>query len=136
MSDPRSNCEIQVNVRYSEVDRMGVPHHSRYWPYFEMARIELLRAGGNSYREVEDAGLFFVVAKCSARYRIPAMYDDTLTIKAAIVKMGRAGIDHEYEVWRKSDGLLLATAETTIACVDRDGRLTPIPDSIRKSDIS
>jgi len=46
--------------------------------------------------------------------------------------MGAARIDHTYELKRKSDGLLLATAETTIACVDRGGGIIPIPDRIRR----
>ena len=109
---------------------MGAVHHSRYWVYFEMGRTELLRRAGVSYRDLEAAGVFFVVAKCSARYRAPARYDDQLILTTEIVRMGRARIDHAYQLKRKGDGLLLATAETTLACVDRDGRLIPIPDEI------
>ncbi len=36
--------EITFRVRYPETDGMGVVHHSRYFQYFEMGRVELLRA--------------------------------------------------------------------------------------------
>lgn len=123
--------EIEVRVRYCEVDRMGVLHHSRYWPFLEMARIELLRVCGSDYGRVEDGGVFLVVSKCSACYLAPAYYDDVLTIKVRVAKMGKARIDHKYEVVRKADDVLIATAETTIACIDGDGRIIGLPDYIR-----
>ena len=133
MSRAVDSCEIEVRVRYAEVDRMGSLHHSRYWTYFEMGRTELLRAAGVTYRDLEEAGVFFVVAKCSARFRAAAHYDDQLVLTTRIVRMGQARIDHAYDLKRKADGRLLATAETTLACVDRDGRIIAIPDFIRTS---
>ena len=123
--------DIEIRVRYAEVDAMGVLHHSQYWVYFEMGRTELLRAGGINYRDCEQAGVFFVLSKCSAKFLAPARYDDVLTLTTRITKMGTARIDHAYELRRQSDGLLLATAETTLACVDRDGQVIPIPPDIR-----
>ena len=128
MTVPPSQCEIEVRVRYAEVDAMGVLHHSRFWVYFEMGRTELLRKAGVAYRDLEERGVFFVVAKCAARFLAPARYDDVLVLSTRIVRMGAACIDHAYELKRKEDGLLLATAETTIACVDRAGQIIAIPE--------
>jgi acyl-CoA thioester hydrolase len=124
-------CDIEIRVRYAEVDPMGVLHHSRYWVYFEMGRTELLRAGGIAYRDCEREGVFFVLSKCSARFLAPGRYDEVLTLTTRITRMGTARIDHAYELRRKSDGVLLATAETTLACVSRDGEIIPIPPNIR-----
>jgi acyl-CoA thioester hydrolase len=124
-------CDIEVRVRYAEVDAMGVLHHSRYWVFFEMGRTELLRRAGVSYRDLEAQGVYFVVAKCAARFLAPARYDDELVLTTRITRMGAARIDHAYELKRKADGLLLATADTTIACVDRNGQIIAIPDFIR-----
>ena len=129
-----SRCDIEIRVRYAEVDRMGVLHHSRYWVYFEMGRTELLRQAGVTYRDLEQAGVYFVVARCAARFHAPARYDDVLKLTTEVGSMGRARIDHTYRLCRKGDGLLLATAEITIACVDADGRLQPIPESVRGDD--
>ena len=128
---PPASCDISIRVRYVEVDPMGALHHSRFWVYFEMGRTELLRRSGVSYADLEKAGVFFVVAKCSARYLAPARYDDELTLTTRITRVGAARIDHAYELKRTTDGLLLATAETTIACVDRDGRISAIPEFIK-----
>ena len=125
---PVQSCDVEIRVRYAEVDQMGALHHSRYWVYFEIGRTELLRLQGVPYSECERRGVFFVVARCSARFRAPARYDEALVLSTRVVKMGAARIDHQYELKRKSDGQLLATAETTLACVDRDGCVVAIPD--------
>jgi acyl-CoA thioester hydrolase len=124
------SCDIEIRVRYAEADAMGVLHHSRYWVYFEMGRTELLRRQGVAYSDCEKAGVFFVVAKCSARFLAPARYDNVLTLTTRIARTGAARIDHAYELKRASDGKLLATAETTLACVNRDGQIIPIPDLV------
>ena len=124
------SCEMNLRVRYVEVDQMGALHHSRFWVYFEMGRTELLRQSGVRYADLEKAGVFFVVAKCSARYIAPARYDDELTLVTRVTRMGAARIDHAYELKRTTDGLLLATAETTLACVNRDGEIIAIPEFI------
>ena len=47
----------QVKVRYGETDQMGVVYHGNYPQYFEIGRIEWLRALGISYKEMEDQGI-------------------------------------------------------------------------------
>jgi acyl-CoA thioester hydrolase len=120
---------ISIRVRYPEVDAMGYLHHSRYFQYFEMGRVELLRAIGHSYADLEKAGIFFAVVKVECRYRAPARYDEELTLLTRMVKQTTVRIDHEYELRRGET--LLAEAATTIACVGREGALQPIPDFLR-----
>src|SRR5881628_4271312 len=71
---------ITLRVRYPEVDAMGYLHHSRFFQYFEIGRVELLRSMGHSYADLERQGVFFVVTKAEIRYRAPARYDDELTL--------------------------------------------------------
>lgn len=118
--------EIQIRVRYAEADPMGYLHHAHYFTYFEMGRTELLRAQGWSYRDIEARGQFIVVVKLSCRFHRPARYDDLLTLRTWVTRVTRARIEHRYELWR--DGTLLTEAESTLACVDRDGQLQPIPE--------
>jgi acyl-CoA thioester hydrolase len=128
MADRIESCDIEIRVRYEEVDRMGALHHSRFWIYFEMGRTELLRLQGACYAECEQRGVFFVVAKAAIKYLAPARYDELLVLTTKVAKTGMARIEHTYELHRKEDSQLLATGETTLACVDRDGKLMGIPD--------
>ncbi len=119
---------INIRVRYPEVDAMGYLHHSRYLQYFEMGRVELLRSLGHSYADLEKAGVFFVVVKAEVRYKAPAKYDDELTLTTKLVKQTHVRYDHVYELKRGTT--VLAEGATTIACVDREGQLTQIPESL------
>ena len=110
---------------------MGVLHHSRHWVYFEMGRTELLRAGGMTYRECEEAGVYLVVVRGSVRYLAPARYDDVLVLTTRLEKLGQVKIEHSYELRRTDDNRPLATAQTTLACVNREGKLIAIPASLR-----
>lgn len=122
---------IEIRVRYPETDPMGYLHHSRFFQYFEMGRIELLRANGTSYADLERQGLFFAVVKAAVNYRSPARFDDLLTLQTAIVRQTAVRIDHRYELYH--DTILIADATTTIACVDRGGKLQAIPPSITRT---
>jgi acyl-CoA thioester hydrolase len=133
MTSTIESCDIEIRVRYAEVDRMGVVHHSHYWVYFEMGRTELLRRQDIAYADLEREGVLFVVVKCMARFLAPARYDEALRLTTRITRMRAARIDHAYELRRAGDGQLLCTAETTLACVDPDGGVIPIPERIRQA---
>ena len=117
---------ITIRVRYPEVDAMGYLHHSRFFQYFEIGRVELLRSLGFSYAELERQGVFFVVVKVQCRYRAPARYDEELQLTTRVDRQTHVRIDHSYAL--KRGDTLLAEASTTIACVDREGRVCQIPE--------
>lgn len=119
---------ITIRVRYPETDPMGYLHHSRYFQYFEIGRVELLRSHGHNYADLERQGVLFVVVKAECRYKSPARYDEELQLLTRVTKQTTVRIDHAYELIR--DGTVLAEGSTTIACVGRDGLLRPIPDSL------
>jgi len=95
---PLASHETQIRVRYQETDGQRRVHHANFLTYFEVARTEMLRARGATYREFEDAGLFLVVAEASCRYRAAAEYDDLLLVRTYVEKIGGASIEHNYEV--------------------------------------
>lgn len=124
--DHPPQTSITVRVRYSECDPMGVVHHAVYPIWMELARTDLLRLRGTSYRELEASGVCFVVARMSLRYRRPARYDDELTVTCRLDRTGPVKVDHVYEIHRGDE--LLLTAETTLVCTDAQGRPQAIPD--------
>lgn len=119
---------ISIRVRYPEVDAMGYLHHSRYLQYFEMGRIEALRAAGFAYADLEARGVLFVVIKAEIRYKAPAKYDDELTLTTRLEKATHVRYDHSYTLSRA--GTVLAEGSTSIACIDRNGELQKIPDGM------
>ncbi len=118
--------DIQIRVRYQETDGQGRVHHANYFTYFELARTEILRAAGMSYRQVEEAGYHLVVAEIGCEYFLPASFDDLLTLRTTVVRVKGARIEHQYEVFRDAD--LLARGHSVVACIDRSGKVRRLPD--------
>src|SRR5882672_2538558 len=121
--------EIQIRVRYAETDQMGLLHHANYLVYFEQGRIELLRSQGFTYRDIEAQGFYLVLTKLQVRYKSPAYYDDLLTLRTTVVRTTLVKIEHRYELFRGE--ALLAEAETTLGCVNRQGQVQALPQFLR-----
>jgi acyl-CoA thioester hydrolase len=100
-------------------------HHANYLVYFEQARTELLRTHHGAYKELEDQGYYLVIAKVEIRYKSPAHYDDVLTIRTTVTRTTPIRIEHSYDVFR--EGVLICEGTTTLACVDRAGKLQAMP---------
>ena len=129
LPDNPSESQVRVHVRYVECDPMNVAHHSVYPVWLEIARTQLLRERGHAYRDLEARGILFVVARLNIRYRRPALYDDELIVRVRAEPCAGVKIDHTYQVKRGDD--LIATAESTIVCVDREGKVQPVPAELR-----
>jgi acyl-CoA thioester hydrolase len=121
--------DLEIRVRYQETDGQGHVHHANYLTWFELGRVELLRAAGHSYRELEAAGLFLVVAEATVRYYRPARFDDVLRLHTTATSARGARIEHSYQLFRGDE--LLAEGTTTVACIDQSGRVTRLPAWLR-----
>jgi acyl-CoA thioester hydrolase len=64
------------------------------------------------------------------RYRRPAVLGETIEIHTKIAEIKNASLTFNQEV--KRDGTLLAEAEVTLACVDKDGKPTRLPVELKK----
>jgi acyl-CoA thioester hydrolase len=120
----------QIRVRYAETDKMGLLHHANYLVYFEQARTELLRNQGLTYREMEDQGFFLVITSVEVKFKSPARYDDVLTVKTTVARSTAIRIEHSYEV--TCEDRPIAEGKTTLACVDRNGKLQALPEWFQK----
>ena len=119
---------ITVVGRYAETDQGGVIHHSVYPVWFEMGRTELLRVNGLAYKELEEAGVFFVVAELNIKYRRPARYDEKLELETSCSAVTNSKIEHTYKLTRSCDGVILAEGSSMLACVNAEGRICRIPE--------
>jgi len=121
--------EVEFRVRYHETDGQGRLHHANFINLFETGRVELLRAMGHSYKELEDQGLRLVVAEIGCRYFLPAAYDDEIRLRTTTVRAKGARIEHKYEVFRGDE--LLAEGRTVVGCVDATGKAQRLPEFLR-----
>ena len=118
---------ITIRPRYSETDQGGVVHHSVYPVWFEMGRTELLRVNGLAYKDLEEAGVFFVVAELRLKFRQPAKYDEELELVTVWSAVTASKVEHTYQLGRCSDGVILAEGSSILACVNTEGKIRRIP---------
>lgn len=109
--------ETSIRVRYGETDKMGYAYYGNYPLYYEVARTEMLRSLGITYKQMEDKGIILPVSSLTIKYVSPAFYDDLLTIKVSIRKMPLVRIEFDYEVYNGSHHLI-NKGQTTLVFVD------------------
>lgn len=118
----------KLRVRYGETDQMGVVYYGNYAEYLEQGRTEWLRALGITYKSMEENDIQLPVVNLNIDYKQPARYDDVISISTELKKLPTARIDFYYEI-HNSDGILLATASTTLVFIDRlTNKLRRAPD--------
>jgi acyl-CoA thioester hydrolase len=119
----------QVRVRYAETDRMGYVYYGNYAAYYEVGRVEALRALGCTYRSLEDSGIMLPVRDFSIHYKKPAFYDELLTVTTRIPEMPSNRIRFDYEIFNESGDLLNQGSTILVFVSAANGRPTKPPES-------
>lgn len=126
--------DVTVRVRYAETDQMGVVYHSNFLIWFEIGRVELMRALGFDYKQMElQDDTYIVVADVHCRYHHPARYDELLTVRTRILEAKTRTLKFGYEVFRQSDQKLLATGHTIHVACTRAGQVKHFPDKYKQA---
>ena len=120
--------ETRLRVRYAETDQMGVVYYANYLVWMEVGRVELCKACGFNYRDMErDDGIYLAVAEASCRYRSPARYDDEVIVRTWIEDANVRIVIFHYEM-RLADGdRILATGSTRHVFVSREMQRVRLP---------
>lgn len=93
----------RFRVRYQESDQMGVVYHANYVNWFEIGRTEMIRSLGLSYRSMEEQGVLLPVIGLDLKYKLPAKYDDYITVWTRINNFSSVRLHYEYEVRREDE---------------------------------
>ena len=125
-----STHQVEVRVRYSETDQMGVVYHGNYIPFFEIGRVEWLRDKGITYKTLEQNGIALPIVSMTLNYKKSARYDDLLFVKTKLKSYSGVKIEFDCEIWNEQEELL-TTAYFLLVFVDlKTGRPTVPPDYI------
>jgi acyl-CoA thioester hydrolase len=129
MVRPPFSFSARTRVGFSDTDAQGVVYYGRYNPYFDLARVEYLRALGLLHR---PSGGDFVMRANDVEYFAPAQFDDELEIYARVSRIGRTSVTFEFAAYKIPEDALLVTAHQTLVYVDLDERKAlPVPGDYR-----
>jgi acyl-CoA thioester hydrolase len=122
-----------LRVRYAETDKMGVVYYANYFVWFEVARTDLLRTLGWSYREMEASGVSLPVIDAQCEYLRPARYDDEIEIETEGRLLSPVRMEFRYQVRQRAGGTVTASGRTVHASLDMSGRPCRLPERIREA---
>lgn len=125
-----ADFKTKKKIYYHDTDCGGVVYYANYLKFLEEARTEWLRDRGICLKELSSKGTWFVVANVNIEYKSPAHYQDDLTILTRMDKITAARMDFLQEI--KRDDSLIARARTTLVCVGKDFKPSPIPQEVKK----
>lgn len=111
------NSVTNLRVRYSETDQMGIVYYGNYAQYLEQGRTDWLRSLGFTYKYMEEHQVMLPVINLNIDYKLPAKYDDLLTIKTSLLEIPSVKIKFYYEIKNQNDELLV-TATTSLVFLD------------------
>src|SRR2546426_6346913 len=103
----------KIRVRYKDTDCMQIVYYGNYLTYFEVGRVEFLRAQGLPMSDV-DRKVHLPVVEAVVRYVRPARLDDLLEVRCWGSERRRASVPLSFEVGSE-DGGAVATGSTAPA---------------------
>jgi acyl-CoA thioester hydrolase len=121
--------ETRLRVRYAETDQMGVVYYANYLVWMEVGRVELCKALGFDYGDMErDDGVLLAVAEACCRYLSPARFDDEVIVKSWIEEANARMATFAYEMRLAEGDRKLATGHTRHIFVNREMRRARLPE--------
>lgn len=111
-----------LTVRYAETDMMGIVHHSRYYPWFEVARTEFIKNCGMKYSDMEKMGMLLPLTKTEASYHHGLRYEDEVLIECRVSKLTVARCEFLYKVYKLPEMKLCTEGKTAHGFTDENFR--------------
>ncbi len=126
---------INIRVRYADTDQMGFVYYGNYAKYYEIARVELFRNIGLTYKSLEKMGIGMPVIEMKTNFIMPAKYDEKLVVNIKIPELPKLKIIFFYEIFNEKNELI-NTAETVLTFINLlTGKPKRVP-SIMKDKLS
>lgn len=112
-----------IDIRFSEVDSMGVVWHGSFVKFLEDGRECFGLKYGLSYLEVASLGFLIPIVDMNLSYKRSAKYGEKLIVETKFINSPAAKITFEYIIYRESDMELLVKAKTIQVFTDQKGQL-------------
>jgi YbgC/YbaW family acyl-CoA thioester hydrolase len=128
------NFTIEERVRWGDVDAARIIFYGAYIHFFEFAETELFREVGLAYGKMfDELRIWLPRVHLECDFRRAARLDDLLEVSVYVGRFGTKSMKLNFEVRRKNEDGLIATAHFVLAAVDQETFETvPIPAEMRE----
>ena len=125
-----------ITVRFGDADPAGLVYYPRIFHYLHIAMEEFFAARcGLSYeRLMKDERIGFPTVNVRAEFFVPLVYGDEAEIEVYVSQTGKSSATFEYQVRRRSDGVLCARATQIHVAMNLDERrAVSIPEKYHRA---
>ena len=112
-----------IQIRFSEVDSLGIVWHGNYVKYLEDGREAFGREFDLGYYDVYEFGLLIPIVKLDMDFKLQVRYGEGIVIETTFANDEAAKIIFDYTIYRKSDDAVVLTARSTQVFIDEKGML-------------
>jgi acyl-CoA thioester hydrolase len=125
---------IEERVRWGDVDAARIIFYGAYIRFFEFAETELFREVGLQYGVMfDELKIWLPRVHLECDFKRAARLDDLLEVSVFVGHFGTKSMRLNFEVRRKGEKELIATAHFVLAAVNQDTFETvPIPAELRE----
>lgn len=111
---------IEIEVKFSDVDMLGVVWHGNYIRYFEDGREAFGKQYGLGYMDVYNAGYVVPIVNVNCDYKRFLRYEDRVIIETVYTPTESAKINFTYRLLNAKTGEIIVKGSTVQVFVHRD----------------
>jgi YbgC/YbaW family acyl-CoA thioester hydrolase len=125
---------IEERVRWGDVDAARIIFYGAYIHFFEFAETELFREVGLHYGTMfDELKIWLPRVHLECDFYRAAQLDDLLEVSVYVGRFGNKSMRLNFEVRRKGNEEMIATAHFVLASVNQETFETiPIPSELRE----
>jgi YbgC/YbaW family acyl-CoA thioester hydrolase len=125
---------IEERVRWGDVDAARIIFYGAYIRFFEFAETELFRQVGLPYGKIfDELKIWLPRVHLECDFHRAARLDDLLEVSVFVGRFGNRSMRLNFEVRRKGESELVATAHFVLAAVSQKTFETvSIPEELRR----
>ncbi len=125
--------EKEIDIRFSEVDSMGIVWHGNYALYFEDARELFGKTYHLEYLHMYEMGFFAPLVDLRFHYKKAIKYTDPIKVVIRFHDTEAAKIIFDYEIRHRETDEIMATGQSTQVFMDLDYKLILfVPDFFKE----
>jgi acyl-CoA thioester hydrolase len=125
--------EKEVEIRFSEVDSMGIVWHGSYSLYYEDAREQFGKEFNLEYLYMFEQGFYAPLVELHFEYKHPLKYKDKAKIEITYRNTDAAKIVFDYKIFSLPENKLVATGYSVQVFLDKNFQLVwELPEFMRK----
>lgn len=113
----------EFDVRFSEVDSMGIVWHGSYALYFEDAREAFGKRYGLGYLTIFGNGFYAPLVELNFEYKSPLAYGDRARVEITYRNTDAAKIVFDYRIYVGEENRLAATGSSVQVFLDKEYKL-------------